>query len=110
MQACKALSLIADDEHLDNCLAEATVMGSPFKLRILFATIIAYCEVLEPIVLWNKYKKNMSTDIYYKKYENDDIELEYDKSIYNNTLSIIEDLVIELNGRRLESYEFEFDY
>ncbi|GJZ35269.1 DNA helicase [Tanacetum coccineum] len=90
--ACEALGLLGDDKEWDIALEEASFSGTPNELRNLFAQLLIYCEVANPMKLWRKYWQKMS----------DDIQRRTSKSLH------IEDLYIndpELEGSAL--YELE---
>ena len=50
--ACYALGLLDDDKEWHDCLQEASLWGSNQQLRELFATMLLYCEVVDPLQLW----------------------------------------------------------
>ncbi|GJV02937.1 hypothetical protein Tco_1336506 [Tanacetum coccineum] len=54
--ACEALGLLGDDKEWNTALEEASFTSSAAELRSLFAQILIYCEVLNPVKLWNKIK------------------------------------------------------
>ncbi|GKA41917.1 DNA helicase [Tanacetum coccineum] len=61
--ACEALSLLGDDKEWDIALDESIVSASSAELRTLFAQILIYCDVSNPLKLWTKYWKAMKDDI-----------------------------------------------
>ncbi|GKA30666.1 DNA helicase, partial [Tanacetum coccineum] len=50
--ACEALGLLGDDKEWDIALEEASFSGTPNELRNLFAQLLIYCEVANPMKLW----------------------------------------------------------
>ncbi|GFQ97538.1 ATP-dependent DNA helicase [Trichonephila clavata] len=50
--ACRALGLLEDDTHCNSTLEEASISESPNKIRELFAIILVFCQVGDPINLW----------------------------------------------------------
>lgn len=44
-------------------MQEATFWATPFALKDLFSTIIIFCEVADPVSLWEKFWQPMSEDI-----------------------------------------------
>ncbi|GFT70642.1 ATP-dependent DNA helicase, partial [Nephila pilipes] len=58
-----ALGLLEDDTPWDRTLEEASIFDSPYKIRELFAIIIVFCQVVDPIKLWGKYRKSLLEDI-----------------------------------------------
>ncbi|XP_077282750.1 uncharacterized protein LOC143908816 [Temnothorax americanus] len=102
---CKALGLLEDDKQWDNTLEEAALCDSPLKLRELFTVMLAFCQLCEPLSLWEKYKDSFSEDIMRQ------VERELKGSaqnmideVYNRCLVMIEDAVMSLGGQELEQY------
>jgi hypothetical protein len=52
--AC-APGLIEDDNTLDECLTESSMVQMPSSLRRLFATILVFCEPKDVAGLWTKH-------------------------------------------------------
>ncbi|XP_024888866.1 uncharacterized protein LOC112465530, partial [Temnothorax curvispinosus] len=103
--ACKALGLLEDDKHWDNTLEEAALCDSSFKLRELFTVMLVFCQLNEPMSLWEKYKDSFSEDITRQ------VERELQSSaqqimdeVYNRCLVMIEDAVLALGGQELQQY------
>ena len=61
--ACQALGLLDDDKEWDIALEEAAMSASASELRTLFAHILIYCEVADPLKLWEKHWFIMKDDI-----------------------------------------------
>nr|GEV30128.1 DNA helicase [Tanacetum cinerariifolium] len=61
--ACEALGLLGDDKEWDVVLEESTVSATFVELRMLFAQILVYCDVADPIKLWTKHWCAMQDDI-----------------------------------------------
>jgi len=53
--ACIALGLHRDDCEWDNCLQEAASAHTGCQLRSLFATILFFCEPVNPELFWDKH-------------------------------------------------------
>jgi len=49
--ACQALGLLEDDTHWDRTLEEATIIDSPQKIRQLFAVLLVFCQLADPLKL-----------------------------------------------------------
>ncbi|XGW24733.1 hypothetical protein V3C99_006300, partial [Haemonchus contortus] len=60
--AAKALGLMNDDSHYDSSLSEASGFHMPAQLRSLFISLLCFCSVTEPVVLWEKFKKASAED------------------------------------------------
>ncbi|GJY59729.1 DNA helicase [Tanacetum coccineum] len=61
--ACQALGLLSNDEEWVTALQEASVFATASELRRLFVYILIFCNVSDPLQLWNKVWKNLSDDI-----------------------------------------------
>ncbi|GJR71017.1 DNA helicase [Tanacetum coccineum] len=61
--ACEAFGLLGDDKEWDTALLEACFSSTPNELRNLFAQLLIFCEVSDPMRLWRKYWERMSDDI-----------------------------------------------
>ncbi|XP_044395505.1 uncharacterized protein [Triticum aestivum] len=61
--ACHALGLLKDDREWIECIKEASEWASGVQLRQLFATILCYCEVTDPRMLWESNWEALSKDI-----------------------------------------------
>ncbi|GKA81789.1 DNA helicase [Tanacetum coccineum] len=60
---CESLGLLGDDKEWDITLDESIVSASSAEVRTLFAQIIIYCDVSDPLKLWTKYWTAMKDDI-----------------------------------------------
>nr|GEX89602.1 helitron helicase-like domain-containing protein [Tanacetum cinerariifolium] len=63
--ACEALGLLENDREWEITLEEAAFTATPTELRTLLAHILTFCQVFDPIKLWNRTWKSMSEDIPY---------------------------------------------
>ncbi|GKF12420.1 DNA helicase [Tanacetum coccineum] len=61
--ACEALGLLGDEKEWDITLQESTASATSNEVRILFAQILIYCDVSDPIKLWTKHWQAMRDDI-----------------------------------------------
>lgn len=61
-EACLALGLIKDDSEYDNCIDEVKDSMMPRALRKLLANILIACKPMNPLALWEKYKKYFAED------------------------------------------------
>ncbi|XP_020081827.1 uncharacterized protein LOC109705509 [Ananas comosus] len=64
--ACDALGLLGNDMEWRQALEEASHWSSPADLRQLFVTLVIFCEVADPVKLWNEFWKMFTDDIIYK--------------------------------------------
>ncbi|GKD96133.1 hypothetical protein Tco_1380030, partial [Tanacetum coccineum] len=61
--ACDALGLFRDDKEWDIAMKEACFSSTASQLRSLFAQILIFCDVADPIKLWKTYWRDSSDDI-----------------------------------------------
>ncbi|XP_071687455.1 uncharacterized protein [Rutidosis leptorrhynchoides] len=61
--ACEAIGLLGDDKEWAVVLQECSVSATCSELRSLFAHILAYCDVTNPLALSNEHWKLISDDI-----------------------------------------------
>ncbi|GJV60129.1 DNA helicase [Tanacetum coccineum] len=47
--ACQALGLLEDDQEWENTMKEAACTATPAELRTLFAHILTFCQVTDPV-------------------------------------------------------------
>lgn len=62
-EVCNALGLLDNEKEWEEALEEATFWATPSVLRGLFSTIIIFCEVANPVSLWEKFWLAMSEDV-----------------------------------------------
>ena len=101
--ACRGLGLLENDDQWNNTMLDGSLTNSPTKLRNLFAILLGFCGVSEPLQLWNNFKNNMSEDYLFnirKEHPNAD----YSEIIYNKTLISIEDELLRMCGKNLENF------
>ncbi|GJS66167.1 DNA helicase [Tanacetum coccineum] len=61
--SCEALGLLGGDHEWKEALQEAATFATSSKLRKLFVQILMFCDVSDPLSLWNTFWKDMSDDI-----------------------------------------------
>ncbi|KAK9065016.1 hypothetical protein SSX86_016399 [Deinandra increscens subsp. villosa] len=61
--ACEALGLIGDDTEWALTFQEAALWGTPRELRFLFAEMLLFCEIANPVALWGEHWRAMGDDI-----------------------------------------------
>ncbi|GBP60481.1 hypothetical protein EVAR_37517_1 [Eumeta japonica] len=102
--ACRALGLLEDDANWDRTLEEACVTDSPYKIRELFAIMLVFCQVGDPLKLWEKYRDNFSKDIRREvERKGEDAKLVID-IIYNKCLILLEDIIISMSVKTLSQF------
>ena len=65
--ACYALGLLDDDKEWHDAIVEPSYWATCRQLRRLFITILLYCEVGNPLKLWDHTWKILAEDILYMK-------------------------------------------
>jgi hypothetical protein len=55
-EACRARGLLAEDTEFHRCMVEAGEYASGHQLRCMFASILAFNEVADPLALYNAHK------------------------------------------------------
>lgn len=107
-EACLKLGLIGDDKEWDYALQESQLFESPFKIRNLFAIILAFCEVSNPEQLWVKYWKSMSEDFNFKltKFNNNIKPIDEDL-IYSLTYKEVDRILFKIIGKKLTDFCIE---
>ena len=61
-QACVQRDLLQDDNVWDSTLSEAISIHHPKVVRSIFAQILSYGEISDPLALWQKYKTSLAED------------------------------------------------
>jgi hypothetical protein len=61
--ACVARGLLADDGEWRLCLEEAAQIKTGTQLRQLFATILLFCDVSQPDLLWRDFRQHICDDL-----------------------------------------------
>jgi hypothetical protein len=64
--AASVAGLIEDDNTLDECLTESSMVQMPSSFRRLFATILVFCELKDVASLWTKHFDAMAEDFKHK--------------------------------------------
>ncbi|KAF8049879.1 hypothetical protein N665_2102s0002 [Sinapis alba] len=104
-QACYARGLLDDDKEWHDAIEEPSQWATGRQLRRLFVTILIYCQVIDPLKLWNHTWRFLSEDILYmkrKEFRFPGLELE-DDQIKQYTLIELEQL-LKANAQSLTDY------
>jgi hypothetical protein len=89
----KALGLLQDDAEWDMCMREACIDQDAKKLRNLFVSLLLFCSPLNPKVLWERYRDDMSHDMRHRRITNGGTA-DY---AYNDTLLLFEAKLVFIN-------------
>ena len=65
-EACKARGLIGDDSEWFALFDEAIIWATASQLRHLFMTVVAYCNISDVCLLFEKYWQYMTDDILHR--------------------------------------------
>ncbi|XP_008482471.2 uncharacterized protein LOC103519163 [Diaphorina citri] len=104
--ACRALGLLEDDAHWDRTLEEASISDSAHKMRQLFAVMLVFCQLANPLTLWEKYRDSLSEDVK-KQVETEcrGVNIEhYITIVYNKSLLLIEQIVLSMSNQSLQQF------
>lgn len=103
--ACLKLGLLENDQQWDETLKEAAETEFAGKIRTLFAIMLSCCEISNPQELWEKHREAMSEDLLYNiRNMNPNIEINFNNEIYNQSLILIENQVIDMCGKYLDTF------
>lgn len=98
-ETVKKRRFIQNDEEWIECMSEAAASGSPSQLRLLFATILLFCEPAEPVKLWNQFYPQLSENLRTSKYN-----LKHsDKGTLHKILLLIDDQ-LKAHGKTLQNF------
>jgi len=104
-ETCITLGLLQNDEEWDQCLKEAGQIRTGMQLRKLFATLLLFCEITRPEVLWEKNISILSDDILFQVRNdtgNPTLELT-DTDIHNRALCHLQS-ILSRRGRFLNEF------
>lgn len=105
--ACKALGLLDDESHWENTLSEASICCRPKPLRCLFAIMLTFCQITDPLMLWQKYCESMADDILRRKrQELSSNDISFDQSIFDEALFELNKEVEVLSGKSIVHFGF----
>ena len=90
----------------DLTLQEASISDSPHKIRELFAVILVFCQVADPLALWEKHKESLSEDIRRQiEIESHGLEIELCKdTVYNKCLLCLENMIFSMSNQSLQDF------
>ena len=101
-EACQRLGLLQDDVHWRLTLSEACESRMPRAIRHLFAIMLSFCEIADPLALWESFRDHMAEDFLHsaRQHEQND-ELELSAIELDRCLTAIGDLLHAMSGRTL---------
>jgi len=101
----QTMGLLEDDCQRENTLSETTACCTPPSLRYLFAILIVFCQVTDPLSLWQNHRASMAEDILFRRQQgcpSDDIN--YDKNIFNEALLELNKVVLSISGKTITDF------
>ncbi|KAH9547373.1 hypothetical protein CY35_11G030800 [Sphagnum magellanicum] len=63
-EACQQRGLLQDDAEWAQCMEEAASMANASCLRALFAALLVFNDVANPLALWERFKEDMAEDFF----------------------------------------------
>lgn len=102
-EACLLHGFLESDTHWQSALTDAASTNSSAQLRSLFAIILTICNPSNPQELWLTFREELSEDILHRqRSENPDLDnLDFNDSIFNQALILIEDICLSMPDGRL---------
>ncbi|XP_077242429.1 uncharacterized protein LOC143882934 [Tasmannia lanceolata] len=104
--ACYSLGFLDGDKEWHDAINEASHWANAGQLRELFATLLLFCEISNPLELWERHWRVLSDDIQYRQcdaFQFADLQLN-DYQIQNYTLFEIESILLR-NGKSLKDFK-----
>jgi hypothetical protein len=106
--ACQARGLLADDAEWRTCMEEAAGFAPANRLRALFATLLAFNDVADPLQLWNDFKNEMCDDLLHAARAVNPVR-DYDDEIWGRGLHDIAMHLQSMGGRTLAEFNLPVD-
>lgn len=101
--ACLALGLLENDNHWNDCLTEAALSKSANNLRNLFAVMLIFCHITDPLALWHAHKNSMSEDILHRERQVNS-GAAYSEVIYNEALHYLQNSIQQISDKFLSDF------
>uniref|UniRef100_A0A0D3E4S6 ATP-dependent DNA helicase n=1 Tax=Brassica oleracea var. oleracea TaxID=109376 RepID=A0A0D3E4S6_BRAOL len=105
-EACYARGLLNGDSEWKEAMDEAAQYAYPFQLRHLFVTLLLYCELSSPLILWEHCWRHLAEDIAHKQRQTFNFEAQEftDEELQSYTLIEIERILAQ-NDKSLTDFE-----
>ncbi len=108
MESCQCRGLLHDDTHWHDTMTEAVTLFTAYQMRNLFAIMLQFCDLANPLELWEKHKLGLSEDLIHRAKSHNasagtNVPMLEDR-VYNECLVFIEDHLLQLGGQRLSYY------
>ena len=87
-ESCRARNLLVDDLQWELTMEEAVSTVTANELRELFAIVIVFCMLPNPVDLWERFKNDMTYDIHRQMQLQfgSDTPINFSNSMYNECL------------------------
>ncbi|KAJ8888854.1 hypothetical protein PR048_008348 [Dryococelus australis] len=103
--ACLAFCLLENDNHWHETLTEASLRCGAPKLRELFANMLVFCNISNPLALWESFRENFSEDLIRDFTRHPDININtHMPEINNHTLILLQDVVVSLSNKTINKF------
>lgn len=103
--ACRDMGLLEDETHWSETLTDAAVSTSPTSLRDLFCIMIVFCNLSDPMALWNTHRDDLSEDVLQRiRRLHPAIQVDYSDDIYNEALVLLNNKVLSLCGKSIKNF------
>jgi hypothetical protein len=111
--ACIVMGLLANDNEWHQALEEVGVWASRRQLRDMFTSMLMFCEVTNPIQLWDAHWESLSDDIEaMTRCEHADLAITLSEDALKDRALYEVDQVLMRNGHRLKDFPMlpKFNY
>ena len=98
-ETCRALGLLTDDETWKLTMDEAVSIYHPSYVRSVFALILAYGEVSDPLKLYSDYARQMAEDFRQKH--------DSPAATFEDLRNVLDDIERHLNMMQMSLYDFQ---
>ncbi|CAG8746952.1 3506_t:CDS:1, partial [Racocetra fulgida] len=105
-EVCSYLGLLQNDTEWDACLLEASAVQTGHQLQQLFATILLFCQLVKPELLWDNHKVALCEDILYQAHvqlQDLDDASDIPTVIEHEALTQLENILL-LSGKSLKDF------
>ena len=102
-EACKAWGLLDDDGEWQRCMEDAKITASPKQIRQLFANILAFNNIIDPVALWEEFKEAMAED-YMHIARQQNPEARFEEFIFHHALRDIDQILRDMGHQTLATF------
>ena len=103
--ACLRHGLLEDDEHWNKTLEDAAATHIPTQLRQLFAIMLQFCALTDPLQLWNTHKDSLAEDFLNQvRKQNPELQIDFTDAMYNCALLDLEKQLMAMGSNLLSTF------